>query len=72
MTKRGEVSETCVCGHVLDEHGQDHEYPGSSSCNIDGCACISFEKEEEHRPEAGEDSADEVRTILGQTAREGA
>ena len=33
----------CTCGHVEDEHGHDEQYPGSTTCAIDGCDCISFE-----------------------------
>lgn len=38
-----ETSDTCVCGHVLDEHGHDPKYPGSTACTIAGCECICFE-----------------------------
>lgn len=38
---------TCHCGHVQDEHGNDPQYPGSTSCTIEGCECIAFEKNPE-------------------------
>lgn len=37
------MSDTCVCGDVLDEHGQDPDYPGSTSCNVEECDCVAFE-----------------------------
>jgi hypothetical protein len=33
--------ETCVCGHVLDEHNTS-----GFSCEVDGCLCAYFEPEE--------------------------
>ena len=38
-------SETCTCGHDIEEHGGDPEYPGSSKCNIDDCDCCCFESD---------------------------
>ncbi len=35
--------KTCVCGDVEDAHGGDSEFPGSTSCTIDGCECVAFE-----------------------------
>jgi hypothetical protein len=40
-------TDPCVCGHVRDEHGHDPKYPGSTSCNIDGCDCDAFEQADE-------------------------
>jgi hypothetical protein len=40
-------SETCACGHVKDEHGQDKDFPGSMACNVDDCDCIAYEHEPE-------------------------
>lgn len=37
----------CACGHALEEHGGDPEYPGSTSCNEDDCECVAFESEPE-------------------------
>ena len=45
-------SDTCVCGHVRDEHGGDPVYPGSTACTVEGdvyghgpCRCIAFEED---------------------------
>ena len=37
-------TENCHCGHVVDEHGGDPDYPGSTACNIEDCECIAFEE----------------------------
>jgi hypothetical protein len=34
-------SLTCVCGHAVEEHGNDPVYPGSTSCVE--CDCIAYE-----------------------------
>lgn len=31
----------CVCGHPLEEHGGDTEYPESTACVE--CGCIAYE-----------------------------
>lgn len=43
---RGNSSSTgtsCTCGHAVEEHGNDPEYPGSTSCSE--CDCIAYESE---------------------------
>lgn len=35
------ASLTCVCDHAVEEHGNDPEYPGSTSCTE--CDCIAYE-----------------------------
>jgi len=35
--------DTCTCGDVRDEHGQDPDHPGSTAYNVEGCDCIAFE-----------------------------
>lgn len=35
---------TCTCGHALEEHGGDPQYPGSTSCTE--CDCIAYESNE--------------------------
>jgi hypothetical protein len=45
------MADTCTCGDVLDEHGGDPEYPGSTACNVEGCECVCYEED----PDAGED-----------------
>jgi hypothetical protein len=35
------ASLTCVCGCAVEEHGNDPEYPGSTSCTQ--CDCIAYE-----------------------------
>ncbi len=32
----------CVCGHAVEEHGNDLEYPGSSACS-ECTDCIAYE-----------------------------
>lgn len=49
------MGTTCTCGDVLDEHGGDPDYPGSTSCNVEGCECLAFESD-------GSDDADEDDT----------
>lgn len=41
-----DYTDPCTCDHVLDEHGGDPEYPGSTACNVTGCDCIAFESAE--------------------------
>lgn len=51
----GSRGTTCVCGHAIEEHGHDPEYPGSTACQADGvagedapgdgCDCIAYESE---------------------------
>jgi hypothetical protein len=43
--------EVCTCGHVYDEHGGIPEYPGSTKCSIDDCDCLSFEEDEDEKPQ---------------------
>lgn len=31
----------CTCGHSVEEHGGDPEYPGSTACTM--CDCIAYE-----------------------------
>lgn len=38
--------EPCVCGHSVEEHGDDPKYPGSMACNIEECGCIHYEADE--------------------------
>jgi hypothetical protein len=35
------VGTACTCGHSIEEHGHDPEYPGSTSCSE--CDCIAYE-----------------------------
>lgn len=39
--------ESCVCGHIYDEHGGDPDYPGSTACAIEDCDCLCFDLNEE-------------------------
>lgn len=41
------MNEQCVCGHHLDEHGGDQEYPGSTKCQVEDCDCLCFDADEE-------------------------
>ena len=36
----------CMCGHAIEEHGDDPKYPGSTACGVDDCDCIAFEADE--------------------------
>lgn len=44
-TPRASDNPNCCCGHVLDEHGGDDEYPGSMACNVEGCDCCAYERD---------------------------
>jgi hypothetical protein len=33
----------CTCGHSVEEHGNDPEFPGSTAC--DECDCIAYESD---------------------------
>ncbi len=33
---------TCICGHSIEEHGHDPDYPGSMACTE--CDCLAYEK----------------------------
>lgn len=35
----------CVCGHSIEEHGHNDEYPNSTECTE--CDCIAYEGDEE-------------------------
>jgi len=38
----GSIDASCVCGHALEEHGHDLQYPGSTACSA--CSdCIAYE-----------------------------
>lgn len=39
------MSPTCQCGHSIEEHGHDPEFPSSTACHE--CDCIAFEAVEE-------------------------
>ncbi len=44
--ERGNKDSTgtaCACGHAVEEHGHDLEYPGSTACSE--CECIAYESE---------------------------
>ena len=53
--------DVCVCGHVLDQHGGDKKYPGSTACHgmyhEEGmedavpCECICYEEDGEEEEE---------------------
>lgn len=50
------MSDTCTCGHVLDEHlarGEDKKHPNSSACTIKDCDCICFEEGEDDEESEG-------------------
>lgn len=40
----GSLGTACVCGHAVEEHGHDPEYPGSTSC-AECRDCIAYERE---------------------------
>jgi len=48
-------TKPCVCGHSIEEHGNDFKFPGSTSCSAtlagDGeeilCDCIAYEANSE-------------------------
>jgi hypothetical protein len=52
-------TETCTCGDVLDEHGGDAKYPGSTKCNVEGCECVAFEAAGEEPDEKDDDEEDD-------------
>jgi len=35
----------CTCGHAIEEHGHDPDYPGSTACIH--CECIAYEADED-------------------------
>lgn len=35
------MDRPCVCGHSVEEHGGDEEYPGNTACGE--CDCIAYE-----------------------------
>lgn len=40
------MAETaCVCGHSIEEHGNDPEFLGSTACTE--CDCIAYEADED-------------------------
>ncbi len=45
MTEPAEA--VCVCGHSLDDHGHDPDYPNSTACQDDDCECVAYEGAEE-------------------------
>lgn len=32
---------SCTCGHAIEEHGRDPEYPASTACSR--CDCIAYD-----------------------------
>lgn len=38
-----DADDTCVCGHVADEHEDGHR-----DCCVEGCLCVMVETEESH------------------------
>lgn len=42
--------EPCMCGHSVEEHGNDPKYPGSIACTGKGCDCIAYEADEGDGP----------------------
>lgn len=51
----------CTCGHAIEEHGGDPEYPGSMACTE--CDCIHYAEADEEV----EDGAIEVPMPRQQT-----
>ena len=45
VVARGDGTDPCACGHAPEEHGNDPEYPGSTSCTE--CDCIAYEADSE-------------------------
>ena len=41
------MDRPCICGHSIEEHGRDPNYPGSTACSIEGCGCIAYEENDE-------------------------
>lgn len=38
----------CACGHAIEAHGGDKDYPGSTACRDDAaCPCIAYEADED-------------------------
>jgi hypothetical protein len=33
----------CVCGHAVEEHGHDDQYPGSTACSECPDVCVAYE-----------------------------
>ena len=50
VVTRGGDTDPCTCGHAPEEHGNDPEYPGSTSCTE--CDCLAYEAD----PDASEAS----------------
>lgn len=44
MTMMSDTSP-CMCGHAVEEHGHDPQYPGSTACTQ--CECIAYEADDE-------------------------
>ena len=40
-TNTGDGTEPCVCGHTIEEHGNDSDFHGSTACTE--CDCIAYE-----------------------------
>jgi hypothetical protein len=38
----------CTCGHSPEEHdhSRDPEYPGATSCTVEGCDCVAYQEDE--------------------------
>ncbi len=45
------MSDTCTCGHSIEEHGHDPQYPGSTACTAERCDCIAYEADLDEEPE---------------------
>lgn len=58
--------QTCVCGHVQDEHDQEGLF---SPCAIEGCECGDYE-EEEPLPASGIETAADLEAEEAQRAAE--
>lgn len=46
------MADVCTCGHALDEHGGDPDFPGSMACTgemapDEPCDCCAYEEDEE-------------------------
>jgi hypothetical protein len=38
----------CACGHSVEEHARPPDRTGDSSCDVEGCDCISYEADEDY------------------------
>lgn len=38
----------CMCGHSEEEHGHDHDYPGSTACTECG-DCVAYDPDRDER-----------------------